>query len=334
MGAGGDPVSDAGAPWVAAAADVEVALRSRDPRARLESTLRRFEAGRIEVPSRLDAGHSADGSVTHVMLARDDERRLVLTKVVDYDPARPRRAGRAASAGLMTLLRDGVPLLTCSADRFTGIRTGLVAAFAIERLAPPGALDVALVGPGLVGTETLHWLARFRPVERVHLVGRDPARTDVVARRLATTLEVPVEAVADVRSATEGSSVLITATSTVEPIIDASDLDPDLAMIAALGAGIAERRELSSDVVAGCQHIVVDSMRGAEEEAGDLLLAADDGVIVDHEPLGRALTTRPRPGRILYESVGSAWQDLACALSVLDQLRPGWDTASRQGSQR
>lgn len=305
--------------------DVEAALRRCDPRPTLDATLARARHGAIEVPPRLAAGGRADGAVIQVMLARDDERSLVLTKVVDYDPTRPRRDSRAASAGLLTLLRDGAPVLVCSADGFTALRTGLVAAATIDRLAPEGALAIALLGPGRVGTETLVALSRFRELTRCRVVGRDPDRTADAAERLAEMLPCPVEPVADVAAATLGATVLITATSAVTPVVSAADVAPGIAVIAALGAGIATRRELAAEVVASCDRIVVDTPDVAIDEAGDLLAAAEHGIEIQPRSLAEAGPAAVPGERVLYESVGSAWQDLACALVVLDELQPGWD---------
>ena len=309
--------------------EVVDALRRADIRPRIEAVLTRCVAGEVVVPPRTAVGRRDDGAVTHVMTVRDDAERLVLTKVVDYDPKRPRRDGRAASAGVLALLRDGDPVLLTSADTFTGVRTGKVAALGVDLLASPGALDVALVGPGLVGEETLRALADLRVLTRVRVVGRDVDRAAAAARRIGDHLEVEVRAVDTVREACRGATVLVTATGTVEPIVDNADLAPSVEMVAALGAGIAQRRELSSAVVAGCGTVVVDTVDGDDEEAGDLVQARADGVAPDAHSLFDVLRGDVEfRGRRLYKSVGSSWQDLACVLAALDVLGPGAKTAS------
>lgn len=306
------------------AAEVTAALASADVGTHLSAVLDRYESGQVAVTPRGALGLGPDGAVTHVMTARDLAEKLVLTKVIDYDPARPRRDGRASSAGVLTLLLDGVPVLVAPADLFTGIRTGLVAAFAIDGLAPSGDLEVALLGPGLVGQQTLHSLAARRGLTGVRVCGRDPDRTSAAATALEADLGLRVRVVATVGEACTGAQVLVTATSAVEPVVDVGDLGSEVSVVAALGAGIAERRELTAATVAAFDAITVDSVDGAREEAGDLVQAASEGVAFDPMPLGEAVRRGPINGRQLYKSVGSPWQDLACALAAMERLEPGW----------
>ena len=304
---------------------VTAALRRCRIERQLEAALARYDDGKVEIPPRSAVDQRPDGSVTHVMTARDVPERLVLTKVVDYDPTRPRRDGRAASAGVLALLRDGEPLLVSPADRFTGIRTGLTAAFAIDRLAAAGPLRVVVLGLGLVGSETLRALTGLRDVTDVRVVGRDRARVARTAGSLSEELGVDIEVAETVRAAGEDAEVLITATSTVTPLVDAADLDPSIGLVAALGAGIAERRELTAAAVHSCEEVFVDTLEGAEVEAGDLVQARGEGVEIRVRSLAAATPASASTGRRLYKSVGSPWQDLACARAVLDELTPGWE---------
>jgi ornithine cyclodeaminase/alanine dehydrogenase-like protein (mu-crystallin family) len=303
--------------------EIIAALRAADVRAHLKTVMERHEAGLVQIAPRGAIGLKSDGSVTHVMTARDHEQGLVVSKVVDYDPGRPRRDGRATAAGVVSLLCDGRPLLICPADEFTGIRTGSCSAFAIDGLVTPGPLRVALAGPGLVGSETIGALRRFRALTWVRIVGGTEGRARQ-ATALAAELEIPVDLCRSVGEATDDADVLITATSAVEPLVDASDLPASVRVIAALGAGIAERRELTAAAVASCDTVVVDTLEGAVTEAGDLVQARAEGVCIDPLALGVAIAAAPIAGRILYKSVGSAWQDLACLLAVLDVIDPGW----------
>jgi ornithine cyclodeaminase/alanine dehydrogenase-like protein (mu-crystallin family) len=302
------------------------ALRGADLRPYLAEALRGFESGAVRMPDRGAVDLRPGGAVTHVMTARDVERRLVVTKVIDYDPDRRfrTRGERATSAGLVLLLHDGEPLMITPADRFTGIRTGATAAFAIDGLMTPGPLDVAVIGPGLVGSETLRALAAQRELSSVRLIGRDPGRLRSAVGLIESHVGGEVVIAKDVGSLLDGATVLVTATSSTDAVVAAADLSDDVQLIAALGAGIAERRELATDVIAGAARVFVDSVHGAATEAGDLIIAAREGFTARPEPLGAGLVEGPAPGLRIYKSVGSAWQDLACALAVLDRVRPGW----------
>lgn len=309
-----------GRPTYIADEDVERFFATADLDPWFALVVRRLAAGTVEVPPRTAAGSKPDGSVTHVMTARDNGNDTLLVKVVDYDPRRPRREGRPSSDGILCVLRDGVPLLEIPAARFTSLRTAALTAAVVDRLAPPHELGVAVIGMGPVGRGVVDVLQRSRDIRWVRVLASTAESTAAAAASLGDCVPLSILPAADVGSAVADADLVVTATSSVEPFLSASHLRPGV-VVAAVGSGVAGRRELDGSAISRMDRIIVESVGAAWDEAGDLIRARDEGVeITDLTPLEDlfAGAVPPTPNEIvLYKSVGSAWQDLACVYGLM-----------------
>jgi ornithine cyclodeaminase len=93
---------------------------------------------------------------------------------------------------------------------------------------------------------------------------------------------------------------------------------PEDAFVAAVGSFEPGAAELPEGLV-GRAVIVVDTLEGAREEAGDLIRAEKAGAFdwSDATPLEAVLRTSERPeGTVVFKSVGHALWDLAAARTV------------------
>ena len=125
-----------------------------------------------------------------------------------------------------------------------------------------------------------------------------------------------------------GADVIVTATSSREPVLRREWLAPG-AHVNAVGSSIAAARELDSATVAAAS-LFVDRRESTVNESGDYLFALREGAIPgpDHirAELGELLTTTA-PGRTsaeeltLFKSLGLAIEDLASAAFLYDKAR-------------
>ncbi len=103
--------------------------------------------------------------------------------------------------------------------------------------------------------------------------------------------------------------LIVTATSSRAPVLPVA-IRRD-AFIAAIGSYQPGMVEIPPALVQRSQ-IYVDTLSGAQTEAGDLIAAGIDWAQV--KPLAAALDTEPPPdGPVLFKSVGHALWDLAAA---------------------
>jgi len=242
-------------------------------------------------------------------------------KALTITPGNP-AAGRDAHQGLVLVSdgRTGEPLAVLNASAVTEIRTAAVSVLATDVLGAPGAADLAVIGTGVQARSHILAFSQTRELRRIRVAGRSPERAREFAGALGPQGGVPVTPCALARDAVIGADIIVTATSSAEPVLDRAWIS-DGAHLNAVGACLPHTRELDTATVAAGA-LFADSEESLVSEAGDYRLAAD-GLPADHfrGELGRVLTGEV-PGRAsaaeitIFESLGLAVEDLAAGLAA------------------
>jgi ornithine cyclodeaminase/alanine dehydrogenase-like protein (mu-crystallin family) len=131
-----------------------------------------------------------------------------------------------------------------------------------------------------------------------------------------------------VEEAVRGADIIVTATSSQEPVLRREWLSPGV-HINAVGSSIAAARELDSATVAAAS-LFVDRRESTINEAGDYLFALREGAISGPEhirgELGELLTGSANGRKsaeeiTLFKSLGLAVEDLASAVFLYEHAR-------------
>lgn len=216
-------------------------------------------------------------------------------------------------------VKHGLPQAIIDASEVTAIRTAAVSGVATRALARPDAGDLAILGSGVQARTHLEAMLIARSIRRVRVWSPTAANREAFARREAARHGIPIEALETARDAVAGADLICTTTAAREPILHGVDVAAG-AHINAVGSSVASARELDGAAVARSR-LFVDRRESAVHEAGDFLLAVEEGAIAeDHIVaelgdvlLGRA-RGRERPQEItLFKSLGLAVEDLAAA---------------------
>jgi len=222
----------------------------------------------------------------------------------------------------LVLLYDGETgslLAIIEADHLGRIRTGAASGVATQYLARPDAAHAGVIGTGRQARTQLEAVAAVRSIRGARVFGRDAERREAFAREMTDRLGFGVEAVESAEAAVRGSDIVITATSSRDPVLHGEWLEPG-AHVNAIGANMLNRRELDDESLSRAALITVDSIEQAKEEAGDLVhgLPAAGGdwnrVIELHDVVAGA-----RPGRksasdiTIFKSSGIALWDVISA---------------------
>jgi ornithine cyclodeaminase/alanine dehydrogenase-like protein (mu-crystallin family) len=239
-------------------------------------------------------------------------------KAICITPGNPAIGKDAHQGGVLLFAADtGEPLALVNASAVTEIRTAAVSAVATDLLARPGAADLAIIGAGVQGQAHAHALAATRPLTGIRLTGRDLGRAREVAAGLATQLRVPVTATGSAPEAVEGADIVVTATSSAQPVLRREWLAAG-AHVNAVGACVPQARELDTATMAEAA-LFADSRESVRNEAGDYLLAVQEGADNSVRAELGELLTGTAPGRAdddeitVFESLGLAAEDLAAA---------------------
>jgi ornithine cyclodeaminase/alanine dehydrogenase-like protein (mu-crystallin family) len=198
----------------------------------------------------------------------------------------------------------GEPLAFMNASAITAIRTAAVSAVATRLLAREDAAVLAIIGTGVQGQSHREAIPLVRSIREIRMCGRGES----------------------VEEAVRGADIVVTATSSREPILRREWLSPGV-HINAVGSSIAAARELEADLVAAAS-LFVDRRESTINESGDYLAAVEQGAHIRAE-LGELLTGvaggRQSADEItLFKSLGLAVEDLSAAAFL-------YETATREG---
>jgi alanine dehydrogenase len=276
-------------------------------------------------------------SYLHYMAAGDSSRGYMALKI--YTTSRQ---------GLRFLVplfdaASGDLLALIEADYLGQVRTGAASGVATKFLARPEARTIGIIGTGGQARTQVEAIALVRKPEAVRAYGRDAERRKQFASEMSARLAVPVLPVDSAESAVRGADIVVTATTSTEPVVNGSWLEPGV-HLNAIGANFPQKRELDDRAVSRADLIAVDSREQAKMEAGDLIhgFAGDEsrweGVRQLADIVAGKTKGRTSAGQItLFKSSGIASEDVAVAAPIYELARERgigthvsmWDAESR-----
>ncbi len=222
----------------------------------------------------------------------------------------------------LVLLYDaasGELLALMEADQLGRIRTGAASGVATKFLARADASRVGLVGSGRQARTQLEAVTIVRKISEAKVYSRDPAKRAKFSSEMSSRLGLPVSAASSAKEAASFGDIVITATNASDPVIRGEWLKPG-AHVNAIGANMADRREVDDQALQRAALIAVDSLEQAKIEAGDLIQGepAIPGGWQSVVEL-KDIVAGNRPGRkseseiTLFKSTGVALWDVAAA---------------------
>jgi ornithine cyclodeaminase/alanine dehydrogenase-like protein (mu-crystallin family) len=203
------------------------------------------------------------------------------------------------------------------ASAITAIRTAAVSGVATRALAREDARELAILGSGVQARSHLEAMAAARSFEHARVWSRTAEHAAAFAADAQVSF--PVEAVGSAEDAVRDADVVVTATSSPEPIVRRDWLKTG-AHVNAVGSSIPTARELDADTVVASA-LFADARESMLNEGGDYLFAVREADIgPDHirAELGEVLTGSGQ-GRLaddeltVFKSLGLAAEDLAAA---------------------
>ena len=241
-------------------------------------------------------------------------------KAICVFPENPAKGKDAHQGAVMLFSREtGELLALMNASEITAIRTAAVSAVATRLLAREDAQQLAIIGAGVQARTHLIALAAVRDIKHARVVARNIEHAQQLASEMQPKCAFPIEAVGSNEEAVRGADLIVTATSSLEPVIKRDWISPG-AHVNAIGTHSPNSREIDGATMAAAR-IFTDRRESALNEAGDYLLAAKEGLVTPESisgEIGELLigtkTGRQSPTEItLFKSLGLAIEDVVSA---------------------
>ena len=296
--------------------------RARLPFAPLVEALRVMFARGCQLAPRqvLELAGSGAEPVTSLVMPAWQEGGCYGVKVVNIAPGNAARGlPRLHSTYVLHDASTGVPLAWIDGDEITARRTAATSALAASWLAPAGARHLAVIGAGRIARLLPEGHRVVRPIERVTVWARSPARAEALVVALAAQ-GFDAHAATSVEAAVADADIVSCATLARAPIVFGRWLAPGshLDLIGSFSPAMREADDACIDTA----RVIVDS-DDAPTKSGDLIGPLARGVI-DRARIGTLAElargqrdTGRAPGqRTVFKSVGSALEDLAAAMLV------------------
>ncbi len=241
-------------------------------------------------------------------------------KAICVFPENPAK-GKDAHQGAVMLFspETGEMLALMNASEITAIRTAAVSAVATRLLAREDAEQLAIIGAGVQARTHLAALAAVRAIKHARVACRNIEHAEELAHEMRQQLSFPIEPVRTNEEAVRDADLIVTATSSLEPVINKDWISPG-AHLNAIGTHSPNTREIDSATMAAAR-IFTDRRESALNEAGDYLLAAKEGLVTPENIVGEIgeLLIGTKTGRTsaseitLFKSLGLAIEDVATA---------------------
>lgn len=214
--------------------------------------------------------------------------------------------------------RNGRPILLIDGPMLTHRRTAAASALASRYLSCADSQTLLMVGAGALAPHLIEAHCSVRPISRVLIWARDPAKAAALARQV-TTGGIAAEAASTLEAAVSAADIISCATLSVSPLVKGAWLRPGQ-HLDLVGGFTPQMRESDDEAVARAR-LFADTLHGVWLEAGDLLQPLAAGVIsrdaIEADLFALAQGTavgRQSPDEItLFKSVGASLEDLAAA---------------------
>jgi len=305
--------------------ETQRALSMRETVEVVKRAFAELSTGHANSPLRTGVPLPNHDGLTLFMPAYLGESDALAVKIVSIHQRNPERGLPRIHALVVAIdPATGKPLAVMEGGYLTALRTGAASGAATDLLARADADTVAIFGAGQQARTQLLAVAAVRSIRRCWVYSRRRESAEAMIDELQSQLasielliaDSPTEAVRD-------ADVICAATNSTTPVFNGGDLKPGV-HVNGIGSYTHEMQEVDFITLRRASKIVVDERNAALVEAGDLIVALNQGEIRQEDiyaELGE-IAAGLKPGRqrddeiTYFKSVGNAVQDAAVAQAI------------------
>lgn len=288
----------------------------------MEHAMVAASTGRVLIPPRMVMSLIDDTGFLGLMPGSAADPKVYGAKIMGIHPGNPGK-GLPLIQGFVVLFdhATGTPTVLMEGAEITAIRTAAASGLATRVLAGENASTCGIFGTGVQAGTHIAAMAAVRPVSRFVIWGRNPEKARALMESVQGDYDAVLQITADPAEAA-ACDIVCTVTASPEPVIKGDWLKPG-AHLNVVGSHTPAVREADTATIKRSA-VYVDLMESARNEAGDILIPIQEGVIDWHHVRGEigaviagSVTGRGSPEEVtLYKSQGITAQDLYAAEMV------------------
>lgn len=164
------------------------------------------------------------------------------------------------------------------------LRMGAIGALTAEYLANERIERVAVIGSGNLAYSQIRALRVVRDFDSVSVWGRTPVHVDSYARLIVEDYDLNVEIAPSIEAAVREADLIVTATTSQYPLVQAEWLKPGTHIIA-MGSYPPRKQELHPNVLQQADIIIVDDFEQSVAD-GEIYYALQSGAITEADIRG------------------------------------------------
>lgn len=252
-------------------------------------------------------------------------------KIVAVRPDNAQRGLTTVPAVLLLLDQaTGLPVALLQATRLTAIRTAAGSALATDLLANKDARVMVVFGAGEQAQAHIDAICTVRRLKEVYIINRNKSRALDLQQHYQTAVGHGYSQIAwrvvdknseDENKAVSRADIIVTATNSSTPVFNGKYLKPGT-HINSIGSYTPSMQEVDVTTVQRAK-ITVDQIQAALQEAGDLVIPLEKGLITASNivELGQVVmkevdVRQSDKDITFFKSVGNAAQDVSVAQAV------------------
>ncbi|MEW6661892.1 MAG: ornithine cyclodeaminase family protein [Bacillota bacterium] len=289
-----------------------------------------YSAGEAVVPVRTQIPMAAEKGIVLFMPGYSPGIGAVGLKAVSVFPGNA-ALGLATINALVCLVdtETGYPLAVMEGGYLTALRTGAASGVATQFLARGDVAVLAIIGSGVQARTQLEAVCQVRSITKVLVFDLSLDRAALFVQEMAANfphLDFEITATSD--EAVQQADVVVCTTTSKKPVFSGKAVRPGT-HINGVGSFTPQMQEVGADVVVAAAKIVVDSREAIWEEAGDLIIPRNQGLISEKDiyaEIGEIASGqkagREKPDEItFFKTVGMALQDVTVAKLVYQRAK-------------
>ena len=289
----------------------------------VEEAFKNKEIYGVELPPRQEIALDAPPRFYGSMAAYLHGYNVIGVKLITYFFENPTLYGIPPLYAFITIFDGvkGVPLAIVEGTRVTTYRTSAMGALSSKYLAKKDTRIIGLIGAGIQGSMQLKMHLTLFPNTEVYIYDwvRDKSRR--LADEIADEYGVKTRVAENPESVVKYSDILITATTSVKPVLDGNWLKKGVHIVS-IGYINKDSRELDDNTFKRAEKVYVDSKDAIS--SGDIRIPLEKGVLdrkkikgeISQLIVGKIKGRESENEITVFKSVGTALLDAAMAYSI------------------